>query len=162
MWKKAKKSISTAGLSLDTLAAQSRKPQDQIDALEKGMSGGHQVEAIPHFNKAECEKVIEGENNSFIVLGRDRHSGKTSGYGGKGDTQCAMVDIVAGRMSPAPIQETNTRERVYADPLFVTKDISKDFQTDKLSASPSVAMDAARIYMSQKTDIDHNFKLAAG
>ena len=97
MAQKEKPSISLFGLPPDILAAQARKTTDQLDALERGISGGHQVEAIPHFNKSESEKVIAGENNSFIVLGRDRKSGRTSGYGGKGDTQCGMIDIVVHR-----------------------------------------------------------------
>jgi len=168
MAQKEKRSISLTGLPPDVMAAQARKTADQLSALERGVSGGHQVEAIPHFNKAECEKTIKGENNSLIVLGRDRSSGRSSGYGGKGDTQCGMIDIVVGRMSPAPIQETITSERVYADPLFTTQDISedfksaKDFTSNKLDPRPNIAMDAARIYISQKTDVDNNFKIAQG
>jgi len=177
MTQRQKSSISLTGLPPDVMDSVRRKPADQLEALEKGISGGHQVEAIPHFNEAECEKTIRGKNNSFIVLGRDRATGRSSGYGGKGDTQCGMIDIVVGRMSPVPIQETNASERVYTDPLLYTKEIAKDFKDatfedpedtigeplsfkdDKL---PNVAMDAARIYISQKTDVDHNFKIVPG
>jgi hypothetical protein len=162
MSQKEKSSINLIGLPPDVAAAQRRKTADQLNTVDRGVAGSKLVEAIPHFNKSDSEKIIEGENNSFIVLGRDRYAGRTSGYGGKGDTQCAAIDIVVGRMSPMPIQETPASDRVYTDPLFTTKDISKEFKSNKTSQRPNVAMDAARIYISQKTDVDHNFKITAG
>lgn len=46
-------------------------------ALEaKGTIGSILLEPIPHFNKTESEEVIQGKNNSWIVLGRDRPGNK--------------------------------------------------------------------------------------
>ena len=40
-------------------------------------------EAIPTLEVAQTENVIMGENNSFIILGRDRPGNLYSGYGGR-------------------------------------------------------------------------------
>lgn len=100
------------------------------------------VEPLPLFNRAPAETVLEGENGSYIVLGRDRPSNKLSGYGGKGDTQAASIDIVVGRKGRLATEVSEDGEKVWADP---------DFKED-----------AARIYLSQKTDVDDNFNLAKG
>ena len=105
----------------------------------KGVLGGKQVEPVPLFDRAESEKVISGMNNNWIVLGRDRPASRFSGYGGQGATQAGMIDLCVGRMSSAI---DGPQPDVYAAPNFFT--------------------DAARIYISQKTDIDDNFALAPG
>jgi hypothetical protein len=104
------------------------------------------AEPIPLFDKAPCEKIIEGENNSWIVLGRDRPRSFASGYGGRGDTQAGSIDIVVGRMGPEP------KSDVIVDPVFC--DVDKD--------GSFYHSDAARIYISQKTQIDTNFKIVPG
>jgi len=103
----------------------------------KGIGGMDNVESIPMYISNQRETVV-GDNrkvNAQIVLGVDRPSSRFSGYGGKGHTQASSIDIVVGRMGPNP-------KHVYVDPNFTTG--------------------AARIYISQKTDVDANFKLAAG
>ena len=102
---------------------------------KKGIGCDKLIEPVPNYISAPCEKVISGENNSFIVLGRDRFGNRMTGYGGRGDTQAAMIDIVAGRLGHKASED-------YSDPSF--------------------NLDAARIYISQKTDIDRNFGIAAG
>lgn len=107
------------------------------------------VEPIPEFNKAQCEKIFEGENNSQIVLGRDRSgpifkdNGEDLGpYGSKGHTNCGMIDIVAGRHSK------NIR---------IFEEIGS--KKSKIKIDPDFSSDASRIYISQKTDIDTNFNI---
>lgn len=107
-----------------------------------GIGNTQLIEPIPEFNSAEDEKVISGDNNTYIVLGRDRPSDKLSGYGGRGDTQAGAIDIVVGRMG-AEVREVNEEgERLYADPNF--------------------SYDSARVHIAQKTDVDENFNLAEG
>lgn len=101
-----------------------------------GIAGDPILEPVPHFITLNTEKVIRGSNNSWIVLGRDRPASRVSGYGGIGDTQCAAIDLIVGRMASSP------QNNVYVDPDFT--------------------VDAARIYISQKTDIDINFNLVDG
>lgn len=107
-----------------------------FDALRNGVFCSELAEPIPNFVQADCEVKIKGKNNNYIVMGRDRNGSRNSGYGGKGDTQASMIDIVVGRMAEAP------SEISYVDP---------DFEVD-----------AARIYISQKADIDEYFGLATG
>ena len=116
-------------------------PKERI--FIEGMSGNKKLEPTPNYNKSDCEIIAaEGENNTQIVMGRDRPSSKFSGYGGRGDTHCGSIDIVAGRMGNEVRSEDSSGNKVFTDPHF-TKD-------------------AARIYISQKTDIDKNFNLAEG
>ena len=93
-------------------------------------------EPLPMFNKADCELVIKNQNNSYIVLGRDRPDDLASGKGGAGESRCGTIDLCVGRFfdptEPIPIVENNFKS------------------------------DAARIYISQRTDVDANFALPAG
>lgn len=102
----------------------------------EGFACGKLIEPIPNYNSAPGEKVLSGENNTFIVFGRDRPASRLSGYGGQGHTQCGSIDIVAGRSSAIPLSDS------WVD--------------------PNMFEDAARILLSQKTDVDENFKLVSG
>lgn len=112
------------------------------DKNTQGMLCDKLREPFPNYNKAPCETVLEGENNNFIVLGRDRTASIASGYGGLGHTQAGSIDIVVGRGGPDTPEQTKDGEKLYADPNF-----------DK---------DAARIHISQKTDVDKNMFLVDG
>jgi hypothetical protein len=90
------------------------------------------------YNETDAEKVIKGQNNTFIVLGRDRPGDETSGYGGKGHMKCGAIDIVAGRLSSLDATTINGR------------------------VNPNIGADAARIYLSQKADIDSYYNLVDG
>ena len=122
-------------------------PPDLAAAAEKatednpfsGMNSNNITEPIPNLNRAQSEKVIKNENGSWIVLGRDRPASRVSGFGGMGGTQCASIDMVVGRMSSV---KGGPKSNVYVDPNFEA--------------------DAARIYISQKTNIDKNFDLVKG
>tara|TARA_Y100000004_G_scaffold70972_1_gene79791 strand:- start:1396 stop:2328 length:933 start_codon:yes stop_codon:yes gene_type:complete len=107
-----------------------------------GIGGGSILEPVPGFNEVPSEHVISNKHNAYIVLGRDRPGSRMTGYGGRGDTHCASVDIVAGRLGYLARSESEDGEKVFADPNF--------------------KVDAARIYLSQKTDVDKNFDIAKG
>ena len=154
--------INLSGLPPEVAAALKSRSAEQRDAFESGMACGNLVEAIPHFTEADCETIYKGANNTYIVLGRDRPGSKKSGYGGRGDTQAGMIDICVGRMAPNPIQETTSGVRVYVNPLPTTRELGESVTLGQSYGGPKIAMDAARIYISQKTDVDYNFKLASG
>jgi len=129
--------VDESGMTPGMQAAMNRTSDDITkNVTGQGTFGEKRLEAIPNFIQTESEKVIASQNNSWIVLGRDRPGNIGSGKGGKGDTQAASIDLVVGRMGYKP------DSRAYVDP---------DFNTD-----------SARIYISQKTDIDENFNITEG
>ena len=99
---------------------------------DNGANGGFMLEPWPRYIQSPCENVTQ-HGNSWIVLGRDRPASRASGYAGQGHTQASSIDIVVGRGAPVPDHDANV--------------------------DPSFSNDAARIYISQKTDIDDNFAL---
>lgn len=104
-------------------------------------------EPVPKYLASDSEmtpKPIKGANNTWIILGRDRVSNRATGYGGKGHTQSGAIDIVVGLGAPYP-RRFNCDES--GTPVDVK--VNKNFTTD-----------AARIYISQKTDVDENFNLS--
>ena len=111
-------------------------------------------EPVPFFAKCSSDKVMSGKNNTWIVFGRDRPGGLSSGYGpGQGHTQAGAIDIVVGRMSPKPISFDKRGNKVEVGPVF------ESVKYDYGDAEVLDVMDAGRIYISQKTDIDSNFGL---
>ena len=107
-----------------------------------GLAGATSREVIPEFRKTPSEKVISNKRNAWIVIGVDRENTATSGYGGRGHNQCAAIDLVAGRMGPY------VRDR--------------DDVGNPVKAIPDFKIDAARVYISQKADIDKYFDLPRG
>jgi hypothetical protein len=105
-----------------------------IGVLSSGINCDKLVEPVPQFDQAECEVVFKNNNNAWIVLGRDRPYSKASGYGGLGGTQCGTIDLVAGRRPLNVVSVTN----------------------------PNFISDAARVYISQRTNIDANMGLVPG
>jgi hypothetical protein len=108
-------------------------------AVGAGVMNEELFEAIPRRNTAPSETVFSGRNNSWIVLGRDRPASVASGYGGMGVNGAGCIDLCVGMMAG-----------------------SKTGPLQDVSVNPNFAADAARIYISQKTDIDRNFGLAEG
>lgn len=107
----------------------------------RGIGGDPLKEEVPNFIRTASEEIFKNGHNAWIVLGRDRPASRLSGYGGRGDTQAGAIDIVVGRMGHEA-KAFIAGKRVWVDP---------DFKND-----------AARIYISQKTDVDENFDLVTG
>jgi hypothetical protein len=134
----------TIGLSNETVRNLNYAPRE-LSIGAKGVQGDNLIEPIPNFNKRNSEKVIRGANNTWVVLGRDRPGEVGSGYGN--ETGAGSIDIVVGRMS-SNIQTSIINEQ--------------SLRSDMLSVDNNLALDASRIYISQKTDVDKNFNLASG
>ena len=126
-------------------------PKSELDKLKNlpgakennsGMFNTTVVEAVPNFNQTDAEKVVQGRHNSYIIMGRDRPRDIESGYGGIGVTQCGTIDLVVGLGGATGIEVNEQDEIVY---------------TDK-----NPELDSARIYISQRTDVDENFNLPDG
>lgn len=136
-----KKAVDTSGINPE-IERRTDAASPEVANRFSGALNGPVKEAVPAYNSTDSETVISGDNNSWIVLGRDRPGSKASGYGGKGHTQSGAIDLVVGRMGHAPKEDDGNGGLVFTDSNFVS--------------------DAARIYISQKTDIDNNFRIADG
>ena len=89
----------------------------------------------------EAEKIItRSKSNSYIVIGKDRMGDVYSGFGGKGFPNSNSIDIVVGM--------GNTKK---------TRSLTKDDAVD-----PNPFGDSARIYISQRTDLDSHFGINEG
>lgn len=108
------------------------------DSVPRGMYGNRSLEQVPIYDPCGGEKVYGEEVNSncFIVLGNDRNASKASGKGGQAFTQCGKIDIIAGLNSGAEPESKKT--------------------------NPNFFNDAARIYLSQKSNVDNYFALTQG
>lgn len=92
-----------------------------------------------NFIEAPNSISIKSTNNrSAIVFGTDRPHTLQGGLGGKGASGANTIDIVAGRGASC-------------------KNVEK-----KAGVNPNMACDAARIYVSEATQVDLNFGLAKG
>jgi len=131
----------TSSNNLQNINEETKSKLQNSSTLEKlsleGIACGVKLDPVPTYNLAPSEKVaIGGRNNQQIVIGRDRPSDFYSGYGGQGHSHAGSIDIVIGRK-------------------FNELD-------EKTPVNPNFATDSARIVISQRTDIDKNFKLDDG
>ena len=121
-------------------------------------------EKQPEYARAECETVFPEEkshNNARIIFGRDRHAGFASGYGGKGHTRAGAIDLVVGLQGWEPGDKY--REAKYNSKGELTRPESFGF-ADKNFGSMNNGQpgDAARIYITQRGDIDKYFDICDG
>jgi hypothetical protein len=102
-------------------------------------------ESLPVFAPVGgCEKIIsrrESETGDHsgarIVLTRDNFGHRATGLGGAGATKCEAIDIVAGSLSS-----------------------SKELKTGKTQSRANFADDGARIYLTERGDINAYFATA--
>lgn len=102
-----------------------------------GVFGGNSSEQIVEHIKTDAERV-EQHGDVYIIYGKDRPSDRTSGYGGTGDQKSHSLDIVVGK---------------------TTDEFDPD-QPERRFVNPDFESDAVRIYLSQKSDVDENFKIS--
>ena len=101
-----------------------------------GLLNTEKLDVNVYYAASPNEHVIQ-HKGAFITFGADKPTGTASGYGGKGAMGANRIDLVVGRQSMGkPDDGTNT---------------DNSFQAD-----------AARIYISQLTDIDANFGIDPG
>lgn len=146
-----------------------QKYREKIDL--NGVGDIELKEPNPEIFKRPGDEVIQGKNNTSIVLGRDHspvnskmkysqslfdrdYNSGFSEYMGAG-----AIDIVVGRMSPFPLESIKGQPLVMA-PAFNTYR-SPDLKGVDLTGGkhPGMVMDAARIYISQMTIIDKSFNI---
>jgi len=130
-----------------------------------GIGGSSLPEALPTFIQLPCEDLWEGQNNTSIVLGRDRPSTSTSGY--SANTQAGAIDIVVGRMGSSVVSCAVPLRQAGGEEIDskIAQDAARKYPIvgqKTVYVHPMFKEDAARIYISQKSDVDDNFDLAAG
>ena len=103
-----------------------------------GFNGNNFPDCTPTYVPLKRSKVIS-KYDSYITLGADAPNGPGSGYSAFG-ARCSAIDIVTGRLSS--VVEASTNPDIYVLDNF--------------------DLDAARIYVSQRTDVDQNFGLKGG
>ncbi len=121
------------------------------ELLELGNLNGAMCTDIPYDQEdnptrfqAEAEKTLSRQNsNCYIVFGKDRMGDVFSGFGGKGAPNSNSIDIVAGMGSSF-------------------ESLSKKVLSKNNVVDPNPFTDAARIYISQRTDLDGHFGVSEG
>jgi len=103
-----------------------------------GIANKNQLEIITNFHQTDGEVVLRGKTNSFIVIGRDRTAGIGSGKGGSGHNQASSIDLIAGHGGTRPVDQVNGT---------------------KILSDKNFSADSARIYISQKCDLDKTLGL---
>jgi len=137
---------------LSTAKAMKLRSLSEADrhAAKSGAGQGMKLEATPAYEYGNCEEVLRSKSgNAFLILGRDRPAGLWSGFGGVEDHPASSaVRITAGMGGRSPKEE-------------ILINGSKEVN----SINPNNQLDAATIYLSQKTHIDDShqgFNLARG
>lgn len=135
-----------ANTNAESAGRKSGQSEKDFREFNTGVYHTHLNEPVIKYNQAESEKVIQ-KNNSIIIMGRDRPMGVTSGYGAKaGMGNSACIDIIAG---PTGIQAKEVINEAELSGIGLDRKKKIKVVTDK---DPS--RDAARIYISQRADID--------
>jgi len=131
-----KKAVQKTVYSFECEESVDSQPGD-FPATSKGVAGTPSCEVIPVLVSMDVDTLVPArpKTNAQMVFTRDRPGSRFSGK--NSDTGASAIDIVVGRQS----FKAEGKEQL-VDPNF----------TD----------DAARIYISQKSDVDKNFKIKAG
>lgn len=146
-------------------------------------------EPVPRWKKRPQELILQGANNSLIMLGEDRN-GPVSGaiqenpvditVENKAARQAGAIDIVVGRGRYfQPVGEDPKGGDTVSNPAganstapLVNSNIREYLETDKnpyrstrenianpLEGDPDPIYDAARIYVVQQSRVDENYRL---
>jgi len=102
----------------------------------KGVYCHPQASVAPHYIARPNEINQIHPEGASMCMGTDNLGTRNHGYGGSGETRAARIDLVVGRNG----NSSNPEQYVDPDPF----------------------RDAARIYISQKTDCDSNFGIVEG
>ena len=118
------------------------------------------------------DESLIGKNNTIIVMGRDHAPQNSQSYskevakrdynsGYSSYMGAGAIDIVAGRLAPFPLETLGSGKDIVAAPSFNTS-YPVELQNVELTNGkhPGMVMDAARVYISQMTNIDENFKIS--
>lgn len=118
----------------------------EVDARAAGFGNGPMLAAKPQLTITPAEKVLDGESNAAIIIGRDRPGSRADGLGAVGRwTNVARIDLIAG-VNGVCAKET-------------------DAEGIPVATDPNTYMDSSRIYMTQQAadiDSDEYFGIVEG
>jgi len=136
----------SSAIDLQLMSEQERKSFDKKSKIDQarllGFSNGPKQNFDTPAYISHTSENVYNKGNAFIVLGLDRPSNIFSGFGGGKNTHCAAIDLVVGRLGARGASNTKAGKTINADPNFKS--------------------DAARVYISQKSDPDGYFGLVKG
>jgi len=139
-------------INLNAMDDEQRAMFDELSEEEQALYLGFGGRARPNFDSPapnlmtyEIDLASTHRGNCTIVCGLDRPSFENSGFGGQNGTHCATIDICAGRKA-----------------WFAHSNEALNGQSTPIKVDNDFVIDAARIYVSQKTDVDGNFRLKPG
>ena len=130
----------------NALVHDNRREEEQLEEVisdppRVGIFLTEDNEKLPVFAPVgEAEKVLSRKNTrgrhsgARIVLTKDNYGSRATGLGGAGGTKCEAIDIVAGSLS--------CEDRVL---------------TSDIRSRANFASDGARIYLTERGDINHYF-----
>jgi hypothetical protein len=135
--KQNKPAVDKTRLDPECVEKLSKLTENELDAFNKGIAGQSDCEIFPYVIQMDSDTVLpqNPKSDAQIVLTKDRPASRFSGK--TSDTRAGAIDIVVGRLGYKATSATGP-------------------------VDPSFPDDAARIYVSQKTDVDVNFGLKAG
>lgn len=137
----------------DPLQRQGQNIRQKRRAEGSGVGCGFLQESVPKYIKAKGESLIESPRKTArIVLGVDRPGSRMTGYGGRGEQSCGMIDLVAGPLGDVArsnVVSEDQRQR-------------GSYKVEALHADPNPSLDAARVMIVQKSDIDLQYGLEPG
>lgn len=127
------------GVSATPFASQTQHNATPLTGAQKlGINGTSVYREISTYNPIESSKV-QKLNNSYITLGQDAPGGPGTGHSAFG-TPASSIDLVCGRVTSLP--EVSRTSGIYINDNF--------------------SYDAARIYVSETTDLEDNFSMPQG
>lgn len=113
--------------------------------------------AVPRFRKRPGDVVLEGTNNTLVVLGTDR-----LGPIEKTKFDNGSIDIVAGRgQTPETSGKvTSTTSIIDKERKEIKKELDKSLESlQPNEGDPDLTNDRSRILVSQRTSVDQNFQV---
>jgi len=133
---------SNSCLSIAELSASGLIPQINLLPPQSYLFNTGGPEPPAQYIAARGEREIR-KGGASIVLGSDRPNSLLSGFGGKGSSKAATIDLVVGRMASAEAPRIGSTDQI-------------------LGIDNNFFADSARIYISQLTNVDINFGIATG
>lgn len=153
--------------STATLRVTGSNGQNPYDGIVQGSAAmaNFTFEPVPRYNKRPGELVIQGKNNSTIVLGEDR-TGPMVRAEADAIGQAGSIDLVAGRGRILP--ESDSTDPEATAPRVITNSRSKrevnkapylqeGRQDNPREGDPDFSLDAARILITMQSEVDKNF-----